>query len=41
MMNEYEKYLQFTTEIANEAGQIMKKYFQERIFLHTKEIKQL
>lgn len=26
-MNEYEQYLQFAKEIANEAGQIMKKYF--------------
>lgn len=26
-MNEYENYLQFAKEIANEAGKIMKKYF--------------
>jgi len=25
-MNEYENYLQFAKEIANEAGKIMKKY---------------
>lgn len=29
-MNEYEKYLQFAKEIANDAGKIMKKYFSRK-----------
>ena len=29
-MNEYENYLQFAKEIANEAGKIMKKYFSRK-----------